>query len=537
MHKLILKEKEYSVMGKEEQKFSKKKTKSLDHNGSYPQFDDEVPNLTQDIGSLKLTKKEKDISIKIIVLKEKIKNFEWDKISDDWRVKYLPRKGAEYETILIDPKQDCSRKNPLYIHKEWLERIYNDEELKLTDLRIAQICDVTTSTINRWRKKLKIPTKKGSGRWIHEGRVNLYMPKDYQHPEITRNKKGVIRYEHTVIIEKFLSENPELEISKKCLVKGKYLKKGCVVHHINNNPQDNKLENLWVFENLSEHILSGKTLYSCFSDLIKLNQIYFKSGKYFLNRHFSYKDLSLSEIKNKIMKSNVIIPYKNIDIVREEIKKIDWDSLTDNWTVKYYPTSRTPYKTILLNPYLDCSNENPLYRHKEWVKHPVLDKEFNLTDSRLGKVCDIPKSKALYWRERAHCIYTKTNPRGFKQYLKKEGAKEIIMIRVPEDYANPFAMNNRGFMREHRYIMERHLVEHPELKISQKYLFDDKYLKLTCVVHHINFDSNDNRLENLWMCENESEHQFIERILVTFVDELLKSKLIVFRKGEYSLDY
>ena len=74
MHKLILKEKEYSVMGKEEQKFSKKKTKSLDHNGSYPQFDDEVPNLTQDIGSLKLTKKEKDISIKIIVLKEKIKN-------------------------------------------------------------------------------------------------------------------------------------------------------------------------------------------------------------------------------------------------------------------------------------------------------------------------------------------------------------------------------------------------------------------------------------------------------------------------------
>ena len=90
--------------------------------------------------------------------------------------------------------------------------------------------------------------------------------------------------------------SPELDIA------GKYLKKGCVVHHINNNPQDNKLENLWVFENLSEHILSVKTLYSCFSDLIKLNQIYFKSGKYFLNRHFSYKDLSLSEIKKKIMK-------------------------------------------------------------------------------------------------------------------------------------------------------------------------------------------------------------------------------------------
>jgi len=191
----------------------------------------------------------------------------------------------------------------------------------------------------------------------------------------------------------------------------------------------------------------------------------------------------------------------------------------------------------LLNPYLDCSNENPLYRHKEWVKRLVHDKKFNLTDSRLGKVCEIPKSKALYWRERVHCIYTSAKLRGFKQYLKKEGTREIIMIRIPEDYANPFAMNNRGFMREHRYILERYLAEHPEWEISQKYLFDDKYLKRTCIIHHINFDSNDNRLENLWVCENEHEHQFIESTLLTFVDELLKSKLIIFRKGEYSLNY
>jgi len=537
MHKLILKEKEYLVMGKEEQKSCKKNPRNLDHKDSYPQFDDKAPNYTQDIDSSTPTKNEKGISIKIIVLKEKIKNIEWDKITDDWSIKYLPRYGAEYEAILLDPKQDCSRTNPLYMHRQWLERIYNDEKLKLTDLTIAQICEVTTSTINRWRKKLSIPTKKGSGRWIHEGRVNLYMPKDYQHPEITPNKKGVIRYEHVVVIEQYLSENPELEISKKCLVKGKYLKKGYIVHHINNNPQDNKLENLWVFENLTEHILSGKTLYNCFSDLIKLNQICFKNGIYSINRHFSYKDLSLSEIKKKILNSNVIVPYKNINFVKEAIKKIDWDSLSDNWTIKYYPTSRTPYKTILLNPYLDCSNENPLYRHKEWIKCLVHYKEFNLTDSRLGKVCGIPKSKALYWRERVHCIYTRTKLRGFKQYFKKEGTKEISMIRVPQDYANPFAMNNGGFMREHRYIMERHLAEHLELEISQKYLFDDKYLKRTCIVHHINFDSNDNRLENLWVCENEHEHQFIESSLLKFVDELLKSKLIVFRNGEYSLDY
>jgi len=167
----------------------------------------------------------------------------------------------------------------------------------------------------------------------------------------------------------------------------------------------------------------------------------------------------------------------------------------------------------------------------------VYDKEYNLTDSRLGKVCGIPKSKALYWRERVHNIYTRAKLRGFERYLKKEGTKEIIMIRVPEDYANPFAEKNRIFMREHRYIMERYLAEHPELEISRKYLLDGKYLKSTCVVHHINFDSNDNRLENLWVCENGYENQMIERSLLPFVDELLKSKLIVFRNGEYSLDY
>ncbi|KKM20116.1 hypothetical protein LCGC14_1648790 [marine sediment metagenome] len=523
-------------MDKEEPQNCKKNPKSLDRKDIYLQLDDEILYYNQDNDSLTLAKSEEEKSIIINKLKESIKNFEWDKISDDWSIVHLPRYRAQYETIILDPKQNCSRTNPLYKHRQWLEFIYNNEKLKLTDLIIAQTCEVTTSTINRWRKKLNIPTKVGNGRWIHEGRVNLYMPKEYQHPDIISNKKGVIRYEHVVVMERYLSGHPELGISKKCLVEGKYLKRGCIVHHINYNPQDNRIENLWVFENHTEHNLSGKTLYSCFSDFIKLNQIFFKNGKYYLNRHFNFKDLSLLEIKKKVLKSKAIIPYKDINLVKEAIKKIDWDSFSDDWTVKYYPTSRTPYKTILLNPYLDCTNENPLYRHKEWVKRLVYDKEFNLTDSRLGKICGIPKSKALYWRERVHNIYTRAKLRGFKRYLKKEGTKEIILIRVPEDYANPFAEKNRGFMREHRYILERYLAEHPELEISRKYLFDDKYLKSTCVVHHINFDSNDNRLENLWVCENGYEHQLIESSLLTFVDELLKSKLIVFRKGEYSLD-
>ena len=297
-------------MDKEEPQNCKKNPKSLDCKDNCLQFDDEILNYNQDNDSLTLAKTKKEKSIKINKLKESIKNFEWDKISDDWSIVHIPRYRAQYETIILDPKQNCSRTNPLYKHRQWLEFIYNNEKLKLTDLIIAQICEVTTSTINRWRKKLNISTKASKGRWIHQGRVNLYMPKEYQHPEIISNKKGVIRYEHVVVMERYLSEHPELEISKKCLVEGKYLKRGYVVHHINYNPQDNRIENLWVFENHTEHILSGKTLYSCFSDLIKLNQIFFKNGKYYLNRHFNYKDLSLLEIKKKILKSKAIIPYK-----------------------------------------------------------------------------------------------------------------------------------------------------------------------------------------------------------------------------------
>ena len=155
--------------------------------------------------------------------------------------------------------------------------------MKLTDLTIAQICEVTNSTINRWRKKLFIPTKIGTGRWIHEGRVKLYMPKEYQHPEIIPNKKGVIRYEHVVVMERYLSEHPELEISKKCLVKGKYLKKGCVVHHINFVPLDNRLENLWVCESGYEHQLIESSLLAFVDELLQSKLLVFRKGVYSLD--------------------------------------------------------------------------------------------------------------------------------------------------------------------------------------------------------------------------------------------------------------
>jgi len=108
-------------------------------------------------------------------------------------------------------------------------------------------------------------------------------------------------------------------------------------------------------------------------------------------------------------------------------------------------------------------------------------------------------------------------------------------MRVPENYRNPTVKNNKGWMYEHRYIMERYLLENPELDWSKKYLIDRKYLKPESIVHHINFDAMDNRLENLWICENRNEHRFLETSLASCVDDLLRYNFIDFRNGKYYL--
>ena len=118
---------------------------------------------------------------------------------------------------------------------------------------------------------------------------------------------------------------------------------------------------------------------------------------------------------------------------------------------------------------------------------------------------------------------------------KRQHSEGRVWMRVPEDYRNPTAMNNKGWMYEHRYIMERYLAEQPELEWSKKYLIDKKYIKPECIVHHINFDAMDNRLENLWICENRIEHGLIETSLTSSVDDLLRFNFIDFRNGKYHM--
>jgi hypothetical protein len=97
------------------------------------------------------------------------------------------------------------------------------------------------------RKKINSESKLGEKnyRWnggkriTGGGYIAVYKP---EHPNCNKSK-GV--YEHRLIMEKFL---------------GRYLLRAEIVRHKNKNKQDNRVENLVLFENNKEHLKHHKTL-------------------------------------------------------------------------------------------------------------------------------------------------------------------------------------------------------------------------------------------------------------------------------------
>jgi len=398
-------------------------------------------------------------NIDIQKMREQIRNINWDNISKDWTVIHRTNQYSDSEIIQLDPKQACSKNNPLYRHKEWLEHTYNDKKLNLNDKKIGEICGVDKSTIGKWRKVHEIPTKpKGHGKWIdnRDGRIKVLMPKDYKHPELkcSRSDGRYIRPEHVTIMEQYLSKHPELYISKKYLIDRNYLKTGCEVHHINFNSKDNRIENLWLYHNKREHAQGELTLGDSLLYLIKTNQIRFKDGRYSLTQNFDNSKPKLTEPELNQHK-DTYINYKDINLVKEEIIKIDWQVVSKDWTVQI-KKNQFAKETVSVNPTKDCSEDNPLYRHKEWVQQLFNDKRFNLTDSRLAKLCGISRDKARYWRDRVHKIRGNSEW-GFESIVDKNDGR--IWVKVPKDYKNPVVQkedHHRRYMLEHRYVMEQY---------------------------------------------------------------------------------
>ncbi|MFX1340990.1 MAG: hypothetical protein ACFFDK_20435, partial [Promethearchaeota archaeon] len=188
-----------------------------------------------------------------------------------------------------------------------------------------------------------------------------------------------------------------------------------------------------------------------------------------------------------------------------------------------------------VNPYQECSKENPLYKSKAWVVKIVKDKRFNLTDTRLAKVCGISERTAYRWRWEKHKIPTYDDRWGKNRIIRRKR----VWIKVPKDYKNPFASKliRQNLMLEYRFVIEKYLAKHPELEISQKSLLNGKFLKPDIIVHHVNLDTLDNRLENLWVCESIEDHNSIHTSLLDLIDPLIKAGLLSFKEAKYYLEY
>lgn len=88
-----------------------------------------------------------------------------------------------------------------------------------------------------WKDKISKKNKGHKFNWkggkhSHQGYVMIYCS---EHP---RTKRKYV-FEHILVVEKFI---------------GRYLKKGEIIHHINGIKNDNRIENLMIFNSDAEHL-------------------------------------------------------------------------------------------------------------------------------------------------------------------------------------------------------------------------------------------------------------------------------------------
>jgi len=87
--------------------------------------------------------------------------------------------------------------------------------------------------------------------------------------------------------------------------------------------------------------------------------------------------------------------------------------------------------------------------------------------------------------------------KGGVTYFKKKGNYTgVRYIKCLEDFYLPMARKD-GYIMEHRLVMAQHL---------------RRLLKRTEVVHHINHDPSDNRIENLMLFKNNYQHKKYEAL-------------------------
>ena len=167
------------------------------------------------------------------------------------------------------------------------------------------------------------------------------------------------------------------------------------------------------------------------------------------------------------------------------------------------------------------------YKNKDWLEDQYINKKKKLRE--MAKECDVSIPTIVYWMDE-FCIKRRTNSEvnSGKNNPNWNGGRIItkdgyIQIYKPD---HPRATKNHAHISEHILVVEKTL---------------GRFLKGEERVHHINHIKDDNRIENLFLCKNNSEHAKVDKTLINIGIELalveFKRGNIVFnrKKGEYNL--
>jgi hypothetical protein len=142
--------------------------------------------------------------------------------------------------------------------------------------------------------------------------------------------------------------------------------------------------------------------------------------------------------------------------------------------------------------------------HKTWNKNLTKDNDERVKDY------SIKLSRGLKGKRK---MQENSNWKGGKTNMR-----DYILIKKPK---HPYSKQN-GYVYEHRLVMEK--------KIG-------RYTKSEEIIHHIDFDRTNNKIENLYLYKSRGEHNKIHKNNIPkLIVELYQKGLIKFKNGRYFLE-
>jgi hypothetical protein len=169
------------------------------------------------------------------------------------------------------------------------------------------------------------------------------------------------------------------------------------------------------------------------------------------------------------------------------------------------------------------------YRHKTGIEHICKGCGVKFEGRKGRKYCSVPCARKYNYKKSyktkvvvKKCLYCDkeftTNKKNRKFCSKVCGCKNRYKKKAPNRYIQMVLDNGRR-ITEHRYVMEKHL---------------GRKLKSTEVVYHVDLDTTNNNIDNLFLYDaNSKKRKEINSSLRQVASSFIKKGLIKFEKGKY----